>query len=484
MNPLAAPLTRPVPLGSLLLIAAAGAFAIAVGLAVGDPPSGMLLPVGAVLGLVVVGVVVARPFSGFLALVFSSFILIVVPVTATHRGVNVFDLVLFPLVATSLFGSARREAAADDVLLSGPAHEAVRTAARRFASGTMLYFGLAAFSLVTMAIRLGPGPAFTSGLSLLRALQGVLIFPLALWWLRDERRIDATLRAVFAGVVVFTLANGFCAIAYGVPRAGIVWWVTEVSEAIGSPNEAAAALLVLWALVQARWAVRPSRWLLLLMGLVIVMLPLTQSRSGLLAFATFLLLTVRRVRWRWVLGGLFALALALPLVPASFWTRMSHSLSFQQGTSEVFSFLVRVYCYRTAWHVVLDHPVFGVGYLGFRFVSANYNELHLALGQVENFLFETLVGLGILGLAAVGRAFTRLYALGRVVREVTAPRTLGHELARLNGPLLAALFVANLTGATFIGMIGIGQIALWCALLVRAGHLAQDQAPPTGTGGA
>jgi O-antigen ligase len=215
------------------------------------------------------------------------------------------------------------------------------------------------------------------------------------------------------------------------------------------------------------------------MGLVLVMLPLTQSRSGLLAFATFLLLTVRHVRLRWVLGGLLALALLLPLVPASFWARMSHSLSFQQGTSEVFSFLVRIYGYRVAWHVFLDNPVIGVGYLGFRFVSASYNDLHLSIGQVENFLFETLVGMGVLGLAIVGFAFVRFYELGRVVRQATGPKTFGHELARLNAPLLAALFVANLTGATFVGMVGVGQVALWCALLVRAGHLAVPRLEPS-----
>jgi O-antigen ligase len=347
----------------------------------------------------------------------------------------------------------------------------------------MLYFGLAALSLLPLAISLGPGAAFTSGLSLARAVQGAFVFPLALWWLRDDRRIRATLRTIFVAAAVLALVNCVYGLAFGVPRAGIVWWVTDLREAISSPNEAGAALLIVWALAQACWAVRRSRWLILIMGLVVVMLPLTQSRSGLLGFAAFLLLTVRRVRWRWVLGGLLALALVLPVVPASFWERMSRSLSFQQGTSEVFSILVRVYGYRTAWHVFLDHPVFGVGYLGFRFVSANYNEFHLYLGQVENFLFETLVGMGVLGLSVVGFVFARLYALGRVVRQATAPKTLGHELARLNAPLLAALFVANLTGATLVGLVGVGQIALWCALLVRAGHLAQDWALPAATSG-
>jgi len=31
-------------------------------------------------------------------------------------------------------------------------------------------------------------------------------------------------------------------------------------------------------------------------------------------------------------------------------------------------------------------------------------------------------------------------------------------------------------------MVGVGQVALWCALLVRAGHLARHRALPDGTG--
>ena len=481
MSPAVVPRVRPVPFGSLALAAVAGTFAVAVGLAAGDPGSGMLLPVAVAIGLAAVVLVAARPFWGFLAVVFSLFFLLVVYVAGAQRSVNVLDLVLLPLLAASLYGGTRRAALAGDASMAGPAHEAVRTAARRFRNSVTLYFGLAALSLLPMIVHLGPGAAFTSGLSLLRAAQGALIFPLALWWLRDERRIAVTLRAAFTAAVGFALVNCVWVFGFGVPRAGIVWWVTDVREAIGSPNEAAAALVLLWALVQARWAVRPGRGLALLMGLVLVMLPLTQSRSGLLAFATFLLLTVRHLRWRWVLGGLAALASSLPLVPASFWARMSHSLSFQQGTFEVFSILLRIYGYRTAWRVFLDHAVFGVGYLGYRFVSAGYNEFNLALGTVENFPFETLVGLGVVGLVVLGVVFARFFALGRTVRRVTVPGTFGHELARLNTPLLAALLVANLTADNLVGMVGVGQVALWCALLVRAGHLARHRSPPAGT---
>ena len=61
-----------------LLAALAGAFALAVGLAVGDSGSGMLVPVGIAIGLLAVTAVVVWPFAGFLALVFSLFFLVVV----------------------------------------------------------------------------------------------------------------------------------------------------------------------------------------------------------------------------------------------------------------------------------------------------------------------------------------------------------------------------------------------------------------------
>ncbi len=459
----------------------AGALALVAGLAAGDPGSGLLLPLAGVLGCGLVGVIAARPFAGLLALVFSLFLLMIVPVAGTHRAVNVFDVAMIPVLAASLIGGARSGALAGDALATGPAHDAMRVATRRFAKSAILYFGLAALSLPMLAIRLGSGPAFDSGYSLVRVLQGALLFPLGLWWLRDERRIRWVLHTVFAAAVAFSVVNCVWVFGLGVSRAGIVWSVSDARDAITSPNEAAAALVLLWALVQVCRGVQPRRWHLPLLGLVLVMLPLTQSRSGLLALATLLLMTMRRIRWRWVLGVLAFLAVALPLLPAVFWERMAHTLTLRPGSNELFSILVRFYGYRTAWHVFLDNPVFGVGYLGYRFVSVHYNEFHLLLVTTENFLLETMVGLGLVGLGAVAVVLWRLYALGSAVRRTAPAGTLAHELARLHGPLVTALLVANLTGSTFVGMVGVGQLALWCALLVRAGHLAQDGARRPGS---
>jgi hypothetical protein len=263
-----------------------------------------------------------------------------------------------------------------------------------------------------------------------------------------------------------------CILSQRTVRAGMVWVVNDLNEPMKGPNEAAAGLLILWALLHALRAVRPQRYQLALMALVGVMLPLTQSRSGLLAFGTYLLLTVRHFRWRWILASVMLLLAALPIIPAPYWDRIGRSIALKAGSFELFTFLVRIYGFQTAWRVFLDHPVFGVGYIGFRFVSAHYNDLRLAIGQVENFLLETLVGLGLVGFTALVVVFHRLYSLGLAVRRLTEPGTLAHELARVHVPLLTALLVANLTGATFIGMAGTGQIALWSALLIRSGHLA------------
>lgn len=455
-----------------VLAGLAGAFALAVGVAAGDPGSGMLVPVAITTGLLAVVGVLIWPFAGMLVLAFSVFFMVIVPVVAINRYANPFDIVLLPLVLVSLLGRARRAARARDALEAGPQHEELRVAARRFSRSALLYFVVAALSLLPMALHLGLARAFMSGLSLLRAAEGALLFPLALLWLRNGRRVDTVIQVVFAAVFLLFLVNSVYVFGLGMRRAGIEWSVGPAAEAVAGPNEAAAGLLVVWALLQARRRVAPHLFQLVLMGLVLVLLFLTQSRSGLMAFATFLLLSVRRVHWRWILQSSVVLLVALPAMPVEYWDRLGKSLALKEGSFELFTLLVRVFGYGTAWRVFLDHWLTGVGYLGFRFVSSSYNEFRLVLGQVENFPLETLVGMGLVGVIVVVFVFQRLYLLGRVARRSTRPGTLGHELARVHAPLLTALLVANLTGATFVGMVGVGQVALWCALLVRAGHLA------------
>jgi O-antigen ligase len=277
---------------------------------------------------------------------------------------------------------------------------------------------------------------------------------------------------MFAAGCSLVVVNLVAVFGLGAARAGIVWTVNDLVEPVAGPNEAAVGLLVLWALLGARHALRPSWGQRAMMALILFMLALTQSRSGLLAFATFLVLSLRRFRWRWLLGVAIVLSLLPLTVPAAYWERLMRSFTFERGSFEVFGLLVRLYDFQAAWRVFVDHPLTGVGYLGYRFVSAGYNELGLVLNTAENYFLETLVGLGVVGFAALLLMLQRLYALGNAVQGTAPSGTLAHELARRHVPLLTALLVANMTGDVFVGLVPLGQLALWAALLVRAGHLA------------
>ncbi len=464
------------------LLVAGAVFSIGLGLAVGTPDPGLLTLFAAVIGMGVVGFVLVRPFVGFLAMAFSVFFLMVLSVPGTQRAVNVLDLVFLPTLAGSLLlGPGSASSGRAGLRVPRPLTPFAR-AERGFSRAVLLYFGWAALSVVLMTGHWGVTVAVDSGLSLARVLQGAMIYVLGVIWVRDERRIGRTLAAISVAVGLFAIVNCVEVFAFRVPRAGMVWWVTDVREAIGGPNEAGGALVIVWALVQTRWAVKRERWLIVPMALVLVMLPLTQSRSGLLALATYLLLTVRRVRWRWVLSVLGGLAVVLPLLPAQLWTRLGNSLVMKTGSFELFSFLIRIYGYRVGWRVFLDHPWLGVGYQTLPLATPAYNPYHLSL-LVENFFLNALSGMGIVGFGLAVAVFVRLIALGPAVRRVTRPGTFGHELARRHVAFTVALLVVNMTGSSLTGLVGVGQVALWCALLVAAGRLGESGPAEAWTGG-
>jgi O-antigen ligase len=151
---------------------------------------------------------------------------------------------------------------------------------------------------------------------------------------------------------------------------------------------------------------------------------------------------------------------------------MTRSLSVERGSFEALSLFQRVFGWRAAWHVFLDHPWIGVGYLGFRFVSHAYNELQLVITTVENYYFEILVSLGVVGLAMLVVVLLALFGIGRAVGRVAPPGTLAYHMARYHAPLVLGLLVANLTGNNFMGMVAVAQVAMWTAVLVQSGHAA------------
>lgn len=440
---------------------------VLVGLAAGDPSPQWWIPLEVIAGCAMLYMSARHPFASLLMILGSCILLVVVRVSG-DRAVNPIDVLMPPVLVVSVFGRARREARAQAE--SGPAHDALNVAERRLTSAVVAFFALAALSLLQLAHQVGAGAALDSALLLTRAVQGLLFFPLANWWLRSRERIERAWDALIVAGAALAVVNFVGVAAWDVGRAGMTLYLNDPLAPISTPNEAGTATLMVAVVLLIRHAMRPH-WIHLALGaLMVALLGLTQSRSGMVAWATFGLFTLRWVRPARLFAGALAVAALLPLMPQTFWIRMSHSLSVQHGSFEAYSLFVRVYGWRTAWGVVKDHPWTGVGYLGFRFVSHGYNAMRLVIGTVENYYYEILVSMGIAGLALLALVIVRLFQLGRAVAR-TAPRgTLGYHMARFHTPLMLGLLFANLTGDNFVGMLGVAQVAMWTAVLVRSGH--------------
>lgn len=443
--------------------------AVLTGLAVGDPGPQWSMPLGLIAGCSVLYAGARWPFTGLLIMLGSSILLVVFRASGL-RSVNLIDVMLPPVLLMSLFGGARRDARTHAE--RGPAHARLRVAEQAFTRAVVLFYAAAALSLVELARLAGAGAALDSGLSLLRAVQGLLLYPLCTWWLRTQARIDQAWRALFLAGAALVFVNVIGVAAWHVKRAGMTLFLNNPDAPIATPNEAGTATLIVGVVLLVRHAMRPDWKNLVLGASLIAVMALTQSRSGLLAWATFGLLTLRWVRPARLLTGALAIAALLPLLPMTFWERMIRSVTVERGSFEALSFFQRVYGWRTAWRVVLDHPWTGVGYLGYRFVSDRYNELRLVLITVENYFYEMLVSMGVVGLVLLAIVIVRLFQLGREVGRTAPPGTLAHHMARFHAPLVLALLVGNLTGDNFVGMTCLAQMALWTAVLVRSGHAA------------
>jgi O-antigen ligase len=447
--------------------------AVLAGLAAGDPSPLWWIPMGILVAGGTLYVSARWPFASLLIMLGSSILLVVVRMVGL-RSVNAIDILLPQVLLASLLGRARRESRAN--IESGTLHERLHFAERRLLRSVVLFYGLAAVSLVQLASLAGVGAALDSALLLVRAAQGLLIYPLCMWWLRNPQRIGRAWDSIVVAGTLLAIVNLIARGAWGTERAGMTFYLNNWDAPLSSPNEAGTATLVVAVVLLIRHSMRPE-WRNLALGALMVMtLGLTQSRSGILAWATFALLTLRWVRPARLLTGALGMAAILPLLPQTFWIRMARSLAVERGTNEVNSFFQRVYGWRVAWSVFLDHPWTGVGYLGFRFVSHSYNELRIIFITVENYFYEILVSMGVVGLALLVIVIVRLFQLGREVGRVAPPGTLAFHMARFHSPLLIALLVANMTGDNFMGMVSLAQLALWTAVLVRSGHAAVAEA--------
>lgn len=461
---------RPLREGMLLALGAA-ALVLLLAVCVGDPTPGnrslLIVLLGVPLGIGAL----ARPDLGFLGLASSSVFLLAIA-AFDGRSLTSLDVLFPPVLIATYLGTAAGQARARAARRRGAAQEAIAGAGRRLTRATVVFYALAVLSLASTVWLGHVRGAAESAISLARAFEGLLLFPLAMIWLRDERDLRRMLGVLVATLPVMTIVNAFAVAGGGVKRAGITWYVNEFPLSVADPNEAGTAMVMLWAIILALRSEKPTRRSLLGLGLVLVMLVLAQTRSGLLAWGTFGLLTIRRARWRQVVLGVLCLALLIPFVPDEYWGRMWRTLVYERGSFEAYTTYIRLFGWQAAVQMFLDHPLVGVGYLGYRHFAPQYNQFGLMFDSTESYYLEVATGMGVVGLVALAILLRRLLAIGGTVRKAVAPGTLAWHLAGNHTPLIAGLLVANLTGSNFVGMLGLGQLALWCALVLRAGQVA------------
>jgi len=464
----------------LLLALGGAAFAIAVGLAAGHPTAATLGPPVLVIALVGVVTALLQPFAAYLVVAGSTAFLVIYNLPG-NRGLNFFDLLLPPLLVASVLGTARDRARAADHAVTDPARLEILAATRRLVVAVLVFYAICWLSLMG-ALHAGRVTTVVDGtLSLMRVLQAMLLFPLGLWWFRSERRIHHLFRGIIVSVVISAIVNVIAIAFFGVKRAGLAWFVNEPVDIIGGPNAIGTTMMFLGVLLLVRQTLEPRLRNVALFGLVLAMLVLSATRSGLLACTVVAALLLPRARWGWVFVGLLMVAVAIPLAPEQYWTRLAHTITLKRGTVETYTTLIRFYSWKVALSVFLAHPILGVGYLGFTNVSGDFGPLRLIGGPAENYLLETASGTGILGVVGFLVALVRLFQLGRVVRRHAPPGSLAAVMARHHVPLLIGYLVVSLTGDTFCGMENVGQLALWSAMLVRSGLMALENAPVIGS---
>jgi hypothetical protein len=454
------------------LLAVAGVLAcVILGLSVGVPTSDQRLLGAGVFGVLASAVALLWPFAALQVMLASSLVLLAWVVTG-QRAVNPIDLLTLPVLAASLFGGARARARAEDIAGGPKADDSLLFATQLLVRSVLAFFGVAVFSLAVQGLRGHAAEAIDSALTLSRGLQGVMFFALGIWWLRTDRDIRSAERALQAGGWVLVIINTWFLITAGIARAGMTWIVNLPEWPMTSPNEAAISLLILWAVLQARPESRRNPMRLLLLGATLAMLVMTQSRSGLLAWLTYNLLTIRWRNMKSVVAVAAVMGSLAMMAPEAYWNRLARTLQLGGGSFEAFSSMVRVYGWQVAWRVFADHPILGVGYLGFRFVSSGYNDYRIVFNTTESYFLEVATGMGIVGLVALAVALRALWKVGPAVLAVAPAGSHAHEMARRHRPLIAALLLANLTANNFVGLTGLSQVAIWTALLIRAGHLS------------
>jgi O-antigen ligase len=445
--------------------------AIACGVVLSGDQGPIVLAGAALVALVLVAAMFAMPRIGFYLVLAQISVFPALPLFSSDRGVNPIDLIL-PITLVGTWFWTR----------PGPRGKAAGVGDRsraRIKGGALAYYGVALFSLVVLAISGRPLDAFDSLLVLSRSVEGALFFYLVTRLVRTPAELRMARNAVLAGLAIALIFNGLSMALHDVPRAGAVWvhgdplarggaaWSVGIGGwVVTNPNELAMACLLGTALILAIPMNRFASGLVLLGCLALLLL--TLSRGGLLAWLVLVGVYGMRggQRWLWLLP--LAVLVAFPILPDEFRTRMIRTVTLQKGSFEAYSSLIRFLSWHSSWRVFLAHPIFGVGYLGFRFVSEAYNPLGAYLLTSENFFIETASGMGVVGLAALAYFVFSVLRAARSIRRSSPPGSVGHRMARITPPFLLALGIANLTGDLLTGLLVVSQLAVFLGFLVQA----------------
>ena len=155
----------------------------------------------------------------------------------------------------------------------------------------------------------------------------------------------------------------------------------------------------------------------ILAGFFVVMLVLSKSRGGLLAFLVTLLLFPVVLPRGQRLKGLLAISLLVVGVALTFWVRrdvfvpmllsmtvrIKRLFAFQGGVQDA-SLYARVTMVRDSWAMLLHRPVLGTGAGTYQYVYTEFRSIPFYAKFPHSIVFEELVELGILG----GTAFVAL----------------------------------------------------------------------------
>lgn len=455
-----------------LMLLAGVQLSMFVGMVLSHPSRGGILNLGA-LGFVALVVTVAlRPFVGWLVFSFTMVCLVCFAINP-DRYLNLVDLLLLVLGPVVVLGSTRRETLAREALRTGPEHDALRLATRKFAVAGIAYYVLIIASLSLTYFNIGAKEALEIFFAIVRCIEGALIFPFGLWLIRKDRDIALSVRAMYVALALLVVVNLVQLNALQTYRAGMTWIVNEPTWSVEDANELASTMVLLWGLILIENHLKPRFTTYPLLALMLLLVFLSQSRSGLLALVVFMALSLRRlIRWQHVVGLAVVVPLVLKFVPVDAIERIVNSVTYKQGSFEVITMVIRYIGYKAAVEVFLDNWLFGVGYMSLRYVTVPYNPLGIVMLGAENFYLETAAGLGIIGIAVVTWWYVRLFQLGRLCKRMAPPGTRAEALAKMHVPMMIALSVPNLTGNTFMGLIGTGQLMLWCAFLIRSTHFA------------